>query len=237
MPPFLLPEDAKALALARRGDVHVFASLAPRRTALLVIDMQNYFVARGFMGEVAAARDIVGAINRLAEGVHAAGGSVFWVQTSAAKALQDWPVLHETLLDPARRDRRLAELNEGHAGFALFPSLDQRVGDEYVTKTHYSAFIQGSSDIEGRLRGRGIDTLLVAGTATNVCCESSARDAMMRNFKVAMISDACAAQNDPLHATALLGFYSNFGDVLTVDEALAGLAARRATGETAPPAR
>src|SRR6185437_15131905 len=57
---------------------------------------------------------------------------------------------------------------------------------------------------------------------------SSARDAMMRNFKVAMISDACAAQSDQLHTTALLGFYSNFGDVLTVDEAIAGLAARGA---------
>jgi len=73
--------------------------------------------------------------------------------------------------------------------------------------------------------------LLIAGTATNVCCESSARDAMMRNFKVAMISDACAAQSDQLHMTALLGFYSNFGDVLTVDEAIAGLAARGAAGE------
>lgn len=233
----MLPEDAKSRALERRGAVHVFGNLAPRRTALVVIDMQNYFVARGFMGELAAARDIVGAINRLAEAMRVAGGSVFWVQTSAAKALQDWPVLHETLLDPARRERRLAELNEAHPGFALFPSLDRRAGDEHVTKTHYSAFIQGSSDIEGRLRGRGIDTLLIAGTATNVCCESSARDAMMRNFKVAMISDACAAQSDQLHTTALLGFYSNFGDVLTVDEAIAGLAARGAAGEAVSTAR
>ena len=63
-------------------------------------------------------------------------------------------------------------------------------------KKRFSAFIQGSSDIEAYLRGRGIDTLLIGGTATQVCCESSARDAMMLNFKVVMVPDALATYSD-----------------------------------------
>jgi ureidoacrylate peracid hydrolase len=92
-----------------------------------------------------------------------------------------------------------------------------------VTKTRYSAFIHGSSDIERHLRDRGIDTILVTGTATNVCCESSARDAMMLNFKVVMVSDGLATHNDEEHNATLSAFYGLFGDVQTVDEAIQSL--------------
>ena len=73
-----------------------------------------------------------------------------------------------------------------------------------LTKTRYSAFIQGSSNIERLLRDRGIDTLLVTGTATNVCCESSARDAMMLNFKTIMVTDGNAATDDDDHNASLI---------------------------------
>ena len=76
---------------------------------------------------------------------------------------------------------------------------------------------------EARLRSHGFDTLLIAGTATNVCCESSARDAMMLNFKVVMVSDALGALTDAAHSATLLTFYGYFGDVLTTDEAVASL--------------
>jgi ureidoacrylate peracid hydrolase len=86
-----------------------------------------------------------------------------------------------------------------------------------------SAFIQGSSDIEAYLRGRGINTLLIGGVATNVCCESSARDAMMLNFKVVMVPDVLATHSDVEHNATLANFYSIFGDVQTSDEVLASL--------------
>ena len=73
------------------------------------------------------------------------------------------------------------------------------------------------------LHSRGIDTVLVAGTATNVCCESTARDAMMLNFKTIMVSDALAARSDELHAASLTAFYSKFGDVQTAAEVLQSL--------------
>ena len=91
-------------------------------------------------------------------------------------------------------------------------------------KTRFSAFIQGSSDIGLHLRGRGIDTLLIGGTATNVCCDSSARDAMMLNFKVVMVPDVLATWTDAEHNATLANFYSIFGDVQTCEEVLASLA-------------
>src|SRR5262245_17328023 len=74
-------------------------------------------------------------------------------------------------------------------------------------------------------KARGIDTLLIAGTASNGCCESTARDAAMLNFKVIMISDASATETDDMHSMSLQFFYRVYGDVLTVDEAIAGLVA------------
>ena len=61
---------------------------------------------------------------------------------------------------------------------------------------------------------------LLTGTATNVCCESSARDAMMLNYKTIMISDACSASTDEQHSSSLNSFIINFGDVRTTDEVL-----------------
>ncbi len=105
-----------------------------------------------------------------------------------------------------------------HHGFQLWDSLDVREGDARVVKRRYSAFVQGSSDIETVLRDRGIDTLTIAGVATNVCCESTARDAMMLNYRTLMVSDACAAATDAEHAAALGNFYLFFGDVQTTEE-------------------
>jgi ureidoacrylate peracid hydrolase len=108
-------------------------------------------------------------------------------------------------------------------GYAYWHLNDIQPEDAQITKTRYSAFIQGASNLEQHLRDRGIDTLLIAGTATNVCCESSARDAMMLNFKVAMVSDALATHSDEEHNATLSAFYGQFGDVQTTDQALQSL--------------
>jgi ureidoacrylate peracid hydrolase len=75
------------------------------------------------------------------------------------------------------------------------------------------------------LRNFGIDTLLIAGTKTNICCESTARDAMMLDFKVVMLSDCCAALSDDEHLATLETFIQQFGDVMTGNEALDALKA------------
>ena len=92
-----------------------------------------------------------------------------------------------------------------------------------MLKNRYSALIPGSSPLERTLRGMGIDTILVAGTKTNVCCESTARDAMMLDFKVVLVEDCCAALSDDEHRSALENIIQQFGDVMTADEVLARL--------------
>lgn len=221
---FTLSQAEIARSIANRGRAHPCESLVPARTVLVVIDMQNYFVAPGEMGEVPLAREIVPNINRLAEAVRTAGGSVVWVQNSTNDTRQSWSVLHDHLMTPARRERRWASMDEAANGHKLWPALDARPEDARIVKKRYSAFIQGSSGLEAHLRARGIDTLLIAGTATNVCCESTARDAMMLNFRAAMISDGNATFTDEIHAASLRSFYAFFGDVLTTDEAIVALA-------------
>ena len=102
-------------------------------------------------------------------------------------------------------------------------ALDVQPGDLTVEKKRFSAFIQGSSDIAAHLSSRGIDTLLIGGTATNICCESTARDAMMLNYKVVMVHDALATYTDEDHNATLRTFYSLFGDVQTVDQAIGSM--------------
>jgi nicotinamidase-related amidase len=116
-----------------------------------------------------------------------------------------------------------ARLDERAEGFKLYPALEPLPGDLWVKKIKYSAFTAGSSDIDAQLMSRGIDTLLIAGTATNVCCESTARDAMMLDYRVIMLSDANATLTDEEHTATLNSFLLFFGDVMTADEAIGRL--------------
>ncbi len=181
-------------------------------------------VAEGFPAEVPLSREIVPTINRLARAMRAAGGQVVWVQTTATGALEHWGNRHKYLLTPERAAERLASLHEGADGFKLYAALEPLPNDLRVKKITYSAFIAGSSDIDAQLRSRGIETVLIAGTATNVCCESSARDAMMLDYRVIMLSDANATWTDEEHAATLDNFMLFFGDVMTADEVIGRLA-------------
>jgi ureidoacrylate peracid hydrolase len=185
--------------------------------------MQNYFVAEGFAAEVPAARDIVPNINRMAKALRAAGGTVVWIQTTASGALEHWGNHHKFMLTPQRREKRLTQLAETHEGFKLFPALESHSSDLRVKKLKYSAFIAGSSDIDAQLKSRSIDTILVTGTVTNVCCESTARDAMMLDYRVVMLSDGNASLTDEEHAASLNNFMIFFGDVMTTDDAISRL--------------
>ncbi len=225
MHPFSIPASVAARVAARCGTPHPFARLDARRTALVVIDMQNGFMRADLAHALCPmAEHVVPAINRLAGALRQAGGAVTWIQnTFDARCEAEWSVMQE-MATPEARARRAASMSEGMPGHALWPALDVRDVDEVVRKYRYSAFIQGGSDLPERLRARGLDTVLIAGTVTNCCCESSARDAMMLNFRTVMVSDGCAAVTDAEHGASLISFYLQFGDVLTVDECIAGLA-------------
>ena len=219
-----IPEVIARRVIERRGAEHSFADLQGARTALVVIDLQHAFMndAIGFAA-VPAARDIVPAVNRLAAAVRETGGGVFWVKmTHDERCLGDWSVAYE-LPTPEYRDKRIAALSEGTLGHELWPELEVRPEDEIVKKYRYSAFMPGTSELPDRLRARGFDTVLITGTVTNVCCESSARDANMTNFRTIMVSDANAALSQAEHDASLTAFYNTFGDVMDTDMIIARL--------------
>jgi ureidoacrylate peracid hydrolase len=225
--PQWLTERVKAL----RGKVHAFDDLRPETTALVVIDLQNGFMMEGVAHSLLPeAREIVPNVNRIAAALRAAGGLVVWVKnTETDESHQSWSVFYDNLSTAERRSKRGSAMRDGSLGHQLWAELDTGPDDLVVHKTRYSAFIQGSSDLEQQLRKRAIDTVVVTGTSTAVCCESTARDAMMRNFKTIMVSDANAAASDEQHNAALAAFYRNFGDVMSTDELLAYIARNAAS--------
>jgi ureidoacrylate peracid hydrolase len=204
--------------LARRGRLHLYDSLDPKRTALLVIDMQNAFVAPGAPIEVPAARAIVAPINRLTAALRKRGVPVIWVLHENQGDGRDWAGFFDAFVAPGRRAEAAAALAAGAELQKLYPGLETSPRDMSVAKNRYSAFIK--SDFEKKLQERGIDTLLIAGTKTNVCVECTARDAMMLDYKVALISDCTAALSDEEHRATLENVIQQFGDVLTAHEAL-----------------
>jgi ureidoacrylate peracid hydrolase len=220
---YVMPAHVKDRVVSRMGRHFAEDAVEAGRTALLVVDMQNYFVAQGHPAEVPMARQIVPAINRMASAVRRAGGTVVWIQTTKTGAIEHWRNFQARMLTPARQEARLAGLDELAEGYRIFPELEVLPTDMRAKKIKYSAFISHSSDLDAQLRRRGIDTVLVAGTLTNVCCESTARDAMMLDYRVAMLSDANATLSDEEHAATLNTFAMFFGDVVTVDEAIARL--------------
>lgn len=223
--PLQWPQWIVDRVVARQGRLHPYDTLDARRTAFVVVDLQNYYTQPGYQGECAPARDTFGAVNRLAAALRAAGGLVVWVQTCADGADRFWSHHHRAMLTPERSARRLRELASTHAGFQLAPGLDAQPEDPRVVKRCYSALAPGSSALDAVLKAHGITTVLVGGTVTNVCCESTARDAMMMDYATVMVEDALSAVTPHEHVQALQNWLLFFGDVLPVDEVVARLKA------------
>jgi ureidoacrylate peracid hydrolase len=233
-----LPQNIIDRLIMKRGKVEIFDSLDPARTALVVIDMQNAFVAEGAALEVPAARGIVHNINELAAASRETGAAVVWVRiTLAASGPNAFPVYHQNFFSPEKAAKHQAALAEGSDSNALYPELDVQAKDTIIDKNRFSAMIDGSSDLEKILRDRGIDTVIITGTLSNICCEATARDAMMLGFKVVFVSDGNAALSDDEHLASMVTIAQGYGDVRTCDETIsilrAGAAAVKRPGEAA----
>jgi ureidoacrylate peracid hydrolase len=213
-----IPKSVTDRVIARRGREHVYEDLDPAKTALVVVDMQNAFMLPGVAHALCPmAERIVPNINRLAQAVRATGGTVIWIKTTfTPEVLESWSV-YSQMSTPAHLAKRIEALTADSKGHELWDALDVRSEDLIVEKKRFSAFIQGSSNLAEVLRSRGIDTLLITGTVTSVCCESTARDAMMLNFKTIMVTDGNAAATDEDHNASLIAFYLTFGDIMPTD--------------------
>jgi ureidoacrylate peracid hydrolase len=215
-------EHLRAQVELRRAASPAPRALVGTRTALLVIDLQDFFMAPGMPMEVPAARDVVPNVNRLADAVRGAGGLVVWVRMTADGDGPRWSSFFA--IRPGWMEEAMSSLLlPGLPGHQLWSELDVQTDDLVVDKTRFSAFIQGSSDLDAQLRERGIDTVLITGTLSNVCCESTARDALMLDYQVAFVSDANAARDELTHCTTMFGLAGVFADVPSTDETVASL--------------
>jgi ureidoacrylate peracid hydrolase len=207
--------------LARRGEVHWFTRLDPATTALLIIDMQDTFCRPDAPAEVPEARSIVPNINRLASRLRAMEVPVIWIlhANTFHEGGSDWELFFNNVTRNADMRRRTMECLSPERQ-KVWQEVKVDAADVILLKNRYSALAHGASTLERVLRNRGIDTVLVGGTKTNVCCDSTARDAMMLDFKAVLVSDCCAALSDEEHLAALETFIQQFGDVLTSDEVL-----------------
>lgn len=216
-----IPQELVDKIVARRGTLHAYPTLDPARTALVVIDLDIGSCQR----EPTLTAAAIAHINPMANALRQTGGTVAFVTSSIG--------------DPAGLGQRLganvaagyiAETQLGGIGTRLAPSLESVDGDVRSTKLGASAFFPGRCDLHHRLQAADIDSVLIAGTVTNVCCESSARDAMELGYNVTMVSDANVGHSFGLHEASLSTFYRFFGDVRPSAEVIALL------GGSAPPA-
>ena len=193
--------------------------VTPNRTALINVDMQNCFVE----GSPIAAPDglaVLERINRVSAACRKAGILVVHTSVVFRADGSNLGVLPE--FDPIVKT---GILNKGSAAAALHKNLVVDARDILLDKPRFGAF--HGTDLELILRARGINTLIITGIATNVCCETTAREAAVRDFRVLFLSDGTAtfgigelSPAELQRATcATLG--KVFAQVLTVDEVLA----------------
>jgi len=216
---YQMPDYVVDRVMKKRGRYHVFDHFAAPETALVVIDMQNFYVT-----DVPPAIAIIPNINRLAHGFREKGATVAWVQMTAGRdGTSLWPLYHDYFFTPEGGARHRDNLSEGSEGHRLHPDLDVRPDDLFASKRRFSAFLPPVSSLPFALEQRGIRNVVITGMLTNMCCETSARDAMMLDYKVVMVSDANAARFEDDHKIGFPSVFQSFGDVMTTDEVLGGL--------------
>jgi ureidoacrylate peracid hydrolase len=210
-------------------------NIDPDRTAMIVVDMQNDFVAPGAPMETPAARAMV---PRLAEALalcRERGIRVIYTAHVHRADGCDMGLMDDLHPPIARR----AGLVDGTPGAGIYPELAPRPGEHVIRKHRYSAFF--GTDLDIILREWGIDTVVISGTTTENCCHATARDALFRNYRVAFLADATATYDYPdngfgamanadVHRATLVVLADSTAHVMAVKD-LARLLAR---GRTVP---
>ena len=214
--------EARAFAVAQRGGrEHMFEQLDLARTAHVVVDMQNGFLEPGAPVEVPAAREIVDNVNAISRAVRHGGGAVVFLQMALGKAeMESWSTWFRYFHTPQSTAGFEDAFGHGRHYWELWPQMQTAQGDLFIDKSRFGAFVPGASTLHETLQARGIDTLIISGTLSNCCCESTARDAMQMNYKLIFVSDANAALTDAAHNATLDNMVMTFADVRSTAETL-----------------
>lgn len=200
------------------------------RTAVVVVDMQKVFCEPDGALYVPATAEVIRPIAALLECARAAAVPIVYLRhvvrgdgSDTGRMRDLYPNVDQIL---ARND----------PGIEIIDALRPVEGDVVVDKLFYSGF--HNTDLDTVLRARDIDTLVICGTVTNVCCDTTIRDAVHREYKVVALSDANAAMHYPdlgwgavsaaeVQRVALTTFAYEFGEVATTSEVIERLACLR----------
>jgi len=200
----------------------------PKKTAMIVVDMQNDWVAPGAPLETPAARQVV---PKIAEALRACrGAGIRIIYTAHVHRADGCDMgLFDDLCPPiANRDA----LIDGTRGVEIYADLAPAAGEHVIKKHRYSGFY--GTDLDMILREWGIDTVIISGTTTENCCLSTARDALFHNYRVVFLSDATATCDYPdrgfgsmpaaeVHRATLVILAFSTGHVMSVDDMKARL--------------
>ncbi|MCC7162126.1 MAG: cysteine hydrolase [Anaerolineae bacterium] len=221
MQPTTVSEMIRERIIKRRGRLRVFQDLDANKMALVIVDMQNVFCQPGGALEIAASRDTTDNVNRLADECRAAKIPVIWIRSYHPAGGADWKMFFDYFISPERGKLAAEQLQQDNPGSAIYSEMRVDPSDYILSKNRYSCLIPGSSSLERLLRSLKRDTLIICGTRSNVCCESTSRDAMMLDFKVLFVSDGTSAMSDYEHQATLDTLAQSFADVMTTDEVIA----------------
>jgi nicotinamidase-related amidase len=195
----------------------------PNKTAMIVVDMQNDFVASGAALETPAAREIVPKLAEALRICRDAGIKIIYTAHVHRRDGCDMGLFDD--LHPPIANRNA--LVDGTPGVDIYPDLAPAVGEHVIKKHRYSGFF--GTDLDIILREWGVDTVIVSGTTTENCCHATARDAMFRNYRVVFLSDATATFDYPdrgfgampaadVHHATLVVLAASTADVMSVKE-------------------
>jgi ureidoacrylate peracid hydrolase len=191
--------------------------------ALLIVDVQNDFCAEGGAmhregRDLSMVKAMVPRLTRLIEAARAAKVRCIWIR-NVYNTGPNW-YLSEVWLEHAQRRRNGAYLSipvcEPNAWNSAFYEIGPLPAEVIVTKHRYGAF--ESSDLDLVLRSQGIRTVIMTGVATNVCVETTARQAFLRDYYVVFTSDCTATYDQAMHEASLRNIDAFFGQVVSGEE-------------------
>ncbi len=196
----------------------------PKCAALLVVDMQNDFCARGGLvdkggRDISAVQDMARNLPRLIKSARDAGALVVFVRS--VYTTEDNRDLSDVWLEQAARRQgggytQTPVCREGSWEGDYYGELRPLPHDIVVTKHRYNAFHK--TDLDTILRANGIRTIVVTGVSTNVCVESTVREGFMNDYYVVLVRDGTAAYSREEHETTLRNIDRFFGEISTIDE-------------------
>lgn len=186
--------------------------LNPKKTALIVIDMQNDFINKGSMVYTPMAEAIVPNLKRLISACRKTKIPIIYTahvhqdpKVDGGMTAEWWPEL---------RDKKV--LVAGSKGAEIHSEIAPKPNEKIIFKHRYSAFY--NTDLEITLRGLGVTDLIISGVMTNICCESTTRDAFFRDFRIFFLADGTGSIDDNLHLGTLRALAYAFAYVTTVEE-------------------